>query len=491
MAFITNAEGNAFVQVKSNEPFDWLTQVGVGDVEIPSGDLTPHFKPDPLHSGQFKIEDHISGTPGSGTFTLTEPLVSIYNWLLEKKGRFNTKLNFVTRGVRSLPDNYEVSMLMLGCRFGGRRATAPVIANPQETAEARVQGSADVNYAAFQMLYPIAMQAISLTSTVPGTDIAWMPEEEETPTDLAIGKAKFGIYATDPTDPYDSEVYTTEDGEGSFAVVTDPFSTGAATSRVMILSQLQSPRYKLLAFRGESYSNAPAECAVSEDGGTTWTNNTISSVNNQHVNDAAFMNAVLFAVGTAGNIWKSKSFGDTWEDAATASSGENLNGIAFHEVANKGYAVGDSNEFLYTTDGGATWTEATGPDTAANLLTVAVNNMGHVFIGTNAGEIYVSYDAARSTPTWTSIKNHGSGTIDWIDFDPDNQYVGAYIYNSTSPVGSLYRSEDGGVTWRLVDDMPTNAGLTRGHIVDANTIYVIGNVYNGTTFMAKAQAIGL
>ena len=84
----------------------------------------------------------------------------------------------------------------------------------------------------------------------------------------------------------------------------------------------------------------------------------------------------------------------------------------------------------------------------------------------------------------TMIGNHA----DWIDFDVQNQYNAFLIHNDATPVGWVYRSEDGGATWRRVAGQAAGwtSGLNKGHICDANNVVVVGDVHGGTTFIAKS-----
>jgi photosystem II stability/assembly factor-like uncharacterized protein len=166
---------------------------------------------------------------------------------------------------------------------------------------------------------------------------------------------------------------------------------------------------------------------------------------------------------------------------------EDLNGIVFYDK-DKGYAVGDNNVFLYTVEGSegadADWASGTGPAAGVNLLSVAVNDKGHIFVGAADGVLYVSRDEGD---TWATAINFGPGSVDWIEFDPVSHYVAGVIYNDSSPVGHVYRSEDGGASFQEVTDIPTNSGLNDGFIEDANHMFFVGNVHGGDAFVVETQ----
>ncbi len=126
------------------------------------------------------------------------------------------------------------------------------------------------------------------------------------------------------------------------------------------------------------------------------------------------------------------------------------------------------------------------PGAPVNYLSCEVNDLGHLFIGTNDGRLFRSEDQGD---TWTEWVDHGSGSIDWIGHDMARTggYVMAYIWNNATPVGTLYRTTDGGATWWPIT-MPTNAGLNGGYLCDPNHIVVVGDAQGGTTFIAEATA---
>jgi photosystem II stability/assembly factor-like uncharacterized protein len=279
---------------------------------------------------------------------------------------------------------------------------------------------------------------------------------------------------------YEGELKKTEDGSTWEEITVDPFTYSGATSRVLILDNVEGPQF--LVFRGEAVVGAPAECAISDDEGVTWTNVEIGSINGQYVNDYAFNGANLFVVTNGGYIYRSQDFGATWEamDEGDATS-EDLTAIAFTSD-NVGIAVGDGNAFVYSEDGGTSWSAGTGPAAGENLLAVDINRFDHIYVTTNSATIYRSKDDGDS---WESVLELSGGTIDWIQFDPEYEYIGAMIWNNASGRGYLYRSADGGNTWDRVQGMPNNSGLNGGHICDANHIQVVGDAHDGTTFIAK------
>lgn len=83
------------------------------------------------------------------------------------------------------------------------------------------------------------------------------------------------------------------------------------------------------------------------------------------------------------------------------------------------------------------------------------NNPEHIFLGTSGGQIFMSRD---NGVTWTRFAHLGEANdyvLDNIRIDPrtGTMYVGAWSSSSTQPGGELFRSRDGGRTWRTIVGM--------------------------------------
>jgi photosystem II stability/assembly factor-like uncharacterized protein len=286
---------------------------------------------------------------------------------------------------------------------------------------------------------------------------------------------------------YGSEIKLTSDGSTWTESWGYPYDYQGITGACLILDTVSGAKY--VAFRSEQIAGCYAECAVSIDGCYNWTNVAIGTVAGQGINDAALAGANIVAVASGGYIYISEDFAASFATMeAAVETTEDLLAVDFYDE-DTGYAVGENNTILKTVEAtkgaDADWFALTGPTGAAtHLNAVAVNDIGYVFVGDNAGVLWVSTDEGE---TWAQLRNFGAGSIDKIRFDEEGNYIGALIYNNSTPVGALYRSEDGGATWELVPDMPTgNNGLNDLFICDPNYIVVVGDVGDdGTTFIAK------
>jgi photosystem II stability/assembly factor-like uncharacterized protein len=98
-----------------------------------------------------------------------------------------------------------------------------------------------------------------------------------------------------------------------------------------------------------------------------------------------------------------------------------------------------------------------GPD-GGDVRTLAYDpqNPDRLFLGTSAGQLYVSNDRGNS---WTRFARMGSGNdyvLDNIDIDPTNSstmFVATWSVDGQVSGGDLFRSRDGGKSWQPVPTM--------------------------------------
>jgi photosystem II stability/assembly factor-like uncharacterized protein len=179
-----------------------------------------------------------------------------------------------------------------------------------------------------------------------------------------------------------------------------------------------------------------------------------------------------------GYIYFSGDFGVTWTRQAGgvgAPTANDLNEVWFVDSEN-GMAVGDSDTVLVSSDGGDTWTLATATGGANNLLCCTENDGGGIWwAGDSGGEMYYSSDHGT---TWTRRDFPGDEVGDINDVEFVNSLVGFLIHDNATPVGSVYRTRNGGTDWELMTDV-TNNGLLSLHACGVNLVYAAGEPQPG------------
>ena len=186
--------------------------------------------------------------------------------------------------------------------------------------------------------------------------------------------------------------------------------------------------------------------------------------------------ATLYFGAVAGGVWKTTDAGNTWlpiadkEDFASvgsisvAESDPNIIYVGTGEACIRGNIIAGDGVYK-STDAGKTWKHAGLRDTQTigkvivhprdpNIAFVAA--LGHAFGPNQERGVFRTTDGGT---TWQKVlyKDEKTGAID-ITFDPSNPsilfaalwqaYRKPWVMESGGPGSGLYRSTDGGSTWK-------------------------------------------
>ena len=238
---------------------------------------------------------------------------------------------------------------------------------------------------------------------------------------------------------------------------------------------------------GVSFTDANTGTAVGDggtilrttDGGATWTRQSSGTTNS--LRGVSFTDANTgTVVGEGGTILRTTDGGDNWISQGSGTT-LYLSGVSFVD-ANTGTAVGGgSDEFdllwvsLYTTDGGATWTQTRIPSnyTGFSLYGVSLADANR---GTAVGTGY--YYELGGYGVIMRTTNRGA---DWT-FQHSTPFVYPYGVsfgdaNTGTIVGSegtILRTTDGGATW-VPQTAGTTADLYGVSFADPNTGTAVGD----------------
>lgn len=290
---------------------------------------------------------------------------------------------------------------------------------------------------------------------------------------------------------YAAEIKYTVDSGATWVITDgDPFYYGIGdVSDILVIETATG--HRVIVSQGSAQVGEYAEISYSEDYGANWWSVWVGTTLSQTIQALCHYGGKLWAAASAGYIYGSDDLGDNWttQEDGTEAPGITLNDIVMYSLQ-VGYAVGDTNTFLYTSNG-SEWYSRTGPSaTNANLLSVAVNDKGHVFVGAADGNLYVSEDGGQ---TWATRRAFGAGSVDWVGFDEIHRYFGGLIWNDGgTDIGTLFRSIDGGASWSAPSGQAGewNSILNGGFICDQNNMFVVGEQHDGTTLVAKASPMG-
>ncbi len=232
----------------------------------------------------------------------------------------------------------------------------------------------------------------------------------------------------------------------------------------------------------------------------------------------------LFYFGAVGGgVWKSENAGRTWEPIfdsqpiasigaiAVAPSDPNVIYVGSGE-ADMRSDISYGNGMYKSVDGGKTWTRIGLTDTRQigqvlvdprdpSLVFVAA--LGHAYGPNKERGVFRSKDGGKS---WTAVlfKDENTGAID-LAFDPSNsRTILAALWQtrrppwnvyppSNGPGSGLYRSEDGGDTWKQVTSGFPSEKLGRIRIAFAPSeprrVYAIADAKEGGLYVSEDRGV--
>jgi len=226
---------------------------------------------------------------------------------------------------------------------------------------------------------------------------------------------------------------------------------------------------------------------------------------------------VYYFGGVAGGVWKTANSGVTWEPIFDGQSIGSIGALTIAQSNPNIIYVGTGeadfrsdltygNGVYKSTDGGKTWNNIGLRDTRhisriavdpRNPDVVLVAAIGHAYGPNPERGVFRSTDGGA---TWQKVlyKDENIGAID-ITLDPDNaQTVFASLlhdrrppwsaYPPTTISGAIYKSADGGVTWKQItgNGLPTGdwgrVGLAVARGTHGQRVYALIDVKNGGLF---------
>ncbi len=222
---------------------------------------------------------------------------------------------------------------------------------------------------------------------------------------------------------------------------------------------------------------------------------------------------------TGGGVWKTTDGGQTWKNVSDGFFGGTIGAIAVAPSDPAVVYVGTGEETIRgnvspgagvwkSTDAGKTWTHIGLEDSQhigrirvspTNPDLVYVAAMGHAFGPNQTRGVYRSHDGGK---TWERILfvNPDSGAVD-LAMDPTNPRIlyastwrfrrGAYFFESGGEGSALWKSTDGGDTWK---ELSRNKGMPKGTLgiigvsvspTNQNNVYAIVEAKDGGVYRSR------
>jgi len=199
------------------------------------------------------------------------------------------------------------------------------------------------------------------------------------------------------------------------------------------------------------------------NGGVTWTklNSNIQYGGGNNLFYFFDQSTGVYSVGD--RIYKTVDGGINWLLVLDPGSFWPKYGMFFS--GNKGYVVGYFGMAKQSTDAGSTWTPMN-LNTNRFLTSVYFYDSNRGFIGTSDSIIFRTTNGGA---TWDSVNTHNNG-LAFRMFQFFNDTTGYVIGNNLGGTTIIYKTKDGGLTWRseiqISEDVTASAG--------ASTIYFAG-----------------
>lgn len=297
----------------------------------------------------------------------------------------------------------------------------------------------------------------------------------ETNTGCEFGYAVSSALAGSPSDEASVLVKTPTVGTWT-PTAANPFGAGEDIASVVTFKVGQNVT-RILVSRGTTDAGNPAEIAYSDDAGATWTNVDVGTANGAYFIGAKSLVASnrynIWGVTTGGFIYKSEDGGASWVAQESGTITSSAYNIIQWLNDNTLYAGADDGTIVKTTNGGVTWGSTTGTFSTDGIVGLAVLSSDRVFAGDDAGLLRYTNDGGVNWITRDFGGTTGaSRPVEDIVFV--NDYVGFLIQN-VAGVGSFYQTINGGFSWELQTDLPTNTGLNSIYACDSNNVFVAAN----------------
>ena len=491
---LKGGNGALFVQLDGpNSDVHYLGCHELGDIEEPLGDLSLLWCPDASGPNKFKKVGSYEGEPGTISSSILTDVLKTADWLEALRCRATIFVNMIECGRKDVFENWARSFVLEDARVSTKRLSKLAVRKPGDQDESTQ--SFDIQAVALHRLLDVNVNRQTINETEALNDITFCNDPRcQDDCGVALDYCQSGYIVGDAQAASAADVadvlITADGGLDSWpGTLTDPFAAAMSIASVICV-EIGGGITRTIVARGTS-DGAHMGIAYSDDGGVTWTPVAVGTVDAQY----ATMGGTLFAldlyhiwlVTIGGYVYFSDDAGVTWtaQSAGAPMTGA-LNHIDFADE-NYGVAVGEDEEMLYTDDGGATWQLILGVNTGGgdvDILCVDVRDQYRWWIGYVDGTLWYTEDGG-TTFVERDYPEAATHTLGITDITFVNDLVGYMIANKTGPIGDVYRTINGGRSWRQLTDTPTNAGLNAIWACNVNMAYVVGEAESGTGVVLK------
>ncbi|WP_143085081.1 hypothetical protein [Pseudoalteromonas denitrificans] len=173
---------------------------------------------------------------------------------------------------------------------------------------------------------------------------------------------------------------------------------------------------------------------------------------------------IIYSSYVYNSLQVSYDSGQTWNEASVQGEDAGFRFIAPHILdVNKPERLWTGGNYIWRTDDrGQKWTRASSAMPEGSSITafgIATGDSDHVLVGTSRGYIVRSQEAssAAEATQWHPAQPV-QGNVSSIAFDPNNSQI-AYATYSTFGVNHIWKSENGGISWKAIDNLAQMNGI--------------------------------
>jgi photosystem II stability/assembly factor-like uncharacterized protein len=463
-----------------------------GDIQEPKGEVKLYYCPDPNKKNNWIVSDSSQGAPGLISTTISSRLRAVKDVMNSMVCPGAMFVHHVGCGKPNNFNSWDYTYLLRRPRVQQRTLTKLTAMNPDSQDQA--MQSWDIQAETMADIYKLLLARVAVTATDSLLDIADCGNER-CDGDCGVAQntgdnlyAASGSLAGSPANM--SEVLASADSAGTWTLAGYPFNAGEVVNAIRCFA-IDDSTNRILAMRGTTDGANPAEVAVSDDGGHTWTNVDLGTVVAMYGLGPKSLVVIdyyhIWAVTTGGHIYFSNDGGSTWTEQ-TSGTAQNL--YAIHMVNDQyGWIVGANNTILKTSQQGAggvnIWAAVTGPSLQAAVTAYSVHCFSayRMWISYADGKLWYTRDGG-TTFYQRQIVGVSGGNIPCVTFH--DEWLGALVHNNAAGAGVIYITIDGGYSWQALST-PTNAGLNSVIMPTVSLLFAVGNVYGGTSVILRGS----
>lgn len=453
--------------------------VDLGDITDPQGETELVQCFDPM--GGWKTVGQKYSPPGIVTTQLDELLFAQRSYLEQIPNLFSMFVLIREGGRPDIFSNYVRAFILKNAKITSMNATNLV--HHTEDTESMSQYPISADHPVVRTGAMVASR-ISVATTQAYNSVFFRPSPKYwNQINLTDTPGKEGVIGSDGGAGTADIMRTNNNGVTWTAMAADPFaSTKNAFSVIGIFITKDTIRW--IAAQ-EATASQQGLIAYSDNNGVSWTTVNIGGAAAGH--GAKGPNALfavdqynIFLASAEGYIYKSTDGGVTWNAVESGIIGTNDYWAIYMLDQDTGMAVGEADTVAFTTNGGLTWSAKTATGAAA-ILTAVQKSGAFWWVQAASNKLYYSSD---NGVTWTQRSYSGTGTGAGKDMKFFDDLIGYVAYNNATPDGYIMRTLDGGYTWEVLQFL-SNTGINAITLVDANTLFAVGELEGTTAFLAK------